>query len=116
VTAVLRPLAWPLACASLTGVAAAAVLNGGVPSVRAAVVLPFLLVCPGVAVARLLRLRDRVAELVLGLALSAAIDGGVPGILLYAHAWNVRLAFAIICAVTLVASVTDAVVSTGAQR
>jgi hypothetical protein len=116
VSAVLRPLAWPVACASLTGVAAAAVLNGGVPSLRAAIVLPFLLVCPGVAVVRLLRLRDRTAELVLGLALSVAIDGGVPGILLYAHAWNVKLAFAIICAVTLVASVADAVVSTEEQR
>jgi hypothetical protein len=109
----LRRLSWPISCAAVTACAAAVVFAGEAPTIRAVIVLPFLLVCPGVAVVRLLRLRDAAATIALALAASVAIDGIVPGALLYAHAWSTRLAFALVCGITLAAATADAAMTIG---
>ncbi len=52
------------------------------------VMLWFLLVCPGMVVVRYLNLKEAVAEWMLALALSLAIDAIVASIALYAGAWS----------------------------
>jgi hypothetical protein len=72
-----------------------------VPQARVAVVLWFLLVCPGLMVVRFFRLSEPVLECVLAVTLSLVIDTFVAGILLYAGLWSPGGAFAIILAITI---------------
>jgi hypothetical protein len=48
----------------------------------------FLLVCPGMAYVRLLRLKDSLAEWTIAIALSLALDAAVAGVMLFARAWS----------------------------
>ncbi len=68
---------------------------------RAPVGLFFLLLCPGMAIVRLLETRDPVAELTLAIALSIALDVIVAGGLLYAGAWSPNAALGILMAITV---------------
>jgi uncharacterized membrane protein len=101
-----RPIV-PALCLVATAAAAIAVFAGLGSPLRPIVVLAFLLMCPGLAVVRLLRLGDALAELTIGLAASLAIVGGVCGVVLYAGWWNIRLIFAVVVAITVVAAVLD---------
>ena len=79
--------AWPAAIllsAAGAGVASAAAVPA---AIRAPVVLWFLLACPGMAYVRLLRLRDELAEWMLAVALSLALDLLVASAMLYAGSW-----------------------------
>jgi hypothetical protein len=75
--------------------------------IRAALVLPFLLVCPGMALVRLLRIDDGVAELMLAVALSFALNAIVPGTMLYAGAWSPQVGLLVLIAITLGATLVD---------
>ncbi len=83
--------------------AVAAVLAAIVPAptaVRLGVVLPFLLLGPGLALVPLCRLRDPFAELVVAIALSLAIDVVVSEAMVLAGGWSApptMLALAGIC-------------------
>lgn len=66
------------------------------------IIMWFLFVCPGMALARLLRLQEPVMEWVLALALSFAIDGIIAGILVYTGAWLPMRTLAIISGVCAV--------------
>jgi hypothetical protein len=65
------------------------------------VALPFLLLCPGLAWARLLRVEPLLNELLLGVALSLALDTIVSTALLYAHVPSARASLAVLIAITL---------------
>ncbi len=56
--------------------------------VRPALVMWFLIVCPGMAVVRFFRLKQVATEWMLAPALSLAIDACIAGILLYAGWWS----------------------------
>jgi hypothetical protein len=56
--------------------------------VRPVIVMWFLFVCPGMAVTRLLNLKEVIAEWALALALSFSIDAIIASILLYAGMWS----------------------------
>ena len=89
------------ASAVLTGALAAA----GVHSpVRVAATVWFVLVCPGIAVVRLLRLDDAVAELALAVAVSIALAAAAGGIPLYAGLWSTFTALAILISITIAAA------------
>jgi Peptidase family M23 len=77
---------------------------------RAGVVVPFLLVFPGLAWARLLRISDRAMTLVLAVALSIVVDTVVPGTLVYAGAWSASTALAVVLAVTVAGGIVEALV------
>jgi hypothetical protein len=77
-------------------------------AIRPFVVVVFLIVAPGTAIVRLLKIPDRIAELTLGIALSAAIDGTVPGVLMYAGFWSSDLALLIVIGITLAATFLEA--------
>jgi uncharacterized membrane protein len=68
---------------------------------RPAVMVWFVLVCPGVAIVRLLRLEDAVAELALAVALSIALAMAVGGIALYSGLWAPGATLAILIAITI---------------
>lgn len=61
------------------------------PPVRVAVVLPFLLVCPGMAVVRRLRLAEWWTELLLAVGVSIALDILLSSAMLYAGLWSPRM-------------------------
>lgn len=56
--------------------------------VRGVIALWFLLICPGMAFTRLLRVSEVFTELALAVALSLAIDAIVAGTMIYAGAWS----------------------------
>jgi hypothetical protein len=71
------------------------------PSARAAIALPFLVVCPGLAWTRLLRIEPVLNEVLLGVALSLALDTVVSTSLLYVHVPSARASLGVLLAITL---------------
>ena len=102
-----RDRRWRLVLGLSTLAAAAAVFGEVTGAVRAPVVLWFVLVCPGLAIVRLLRLREAAAELTLAVALSLALAVIVPTTLLYSGAWSPAAGLAILMAVTCGALALD---------
>lgn len=92
-------LLWPVALLSAAGAALSAYLWDPPGALRAVVVAGFLLVCPGMAVARLLRLADALAEWLLAVALSVALATLVASATLYAGAWDPGVALVILAGV-----------------
>ena len=92
---------WPLVLvASALGALAATVANWPSP-IRPVLVLWFLLVCPGMALVRLLWLEDAIAEWTLAVAVSLALEIIIAGTMLYAGLWVPPLILATLAAVSL---------------
>jgi hypothetical protein len=64
----------------------------------------FLLVCPGMAIVRLLRLQDGLAEWCLAVALSLTLDALVPDVMVYAGVWSPDAALASLVVLSAVAA------------
>ena len=75
------------------------------PLFRAPVVLTFVLLCPGLAIVRLLDVPDVLTQLVLAVGLSLALAVLVPAILVYAGAWSPVAALIILIAITELAGI-----------
>lgn len=71
---------------------------------RALLVCAFLLVCPGLALVRLLNLRDLVSEFSIGIALSLALDTLVGSVMVYTRSWSPALGMVVLIAIALAAS------------
>jgi len=96
-----RSLTWPAAIL-LSTVAVSVVTYADIwPSLRPFVALPFLVLCPGLAWARLLRVEPELNTILLGVALSLAIDTIVATALLYAHQPSVQVNLAALVAITI---------------
>jgi uncharacterized membrane protein len=96
-----RHLAWP-AMILLSTVAVSVVTYAGIwPSVRPVVALPFLVLCPGMAWARLLRVEPELNQILLAVALSLAIDTIVSTALLYAHQPSAEASVGALIAITV---------------
>ena len=83
------------------------------------VVLWFLLVCPGMALLPLLRLKQPALEISLGVALSLALDTMVAGIMLYAGLWSPEHGLLVLAGITVSGAVLQVVLgerSTARQR
>jgi competence ComEA-like helix-hairpin-helix protein len=91
----------PAAVAASAILACAVVLTDAPTAVRAVVVAWFTLAGPGGAIVPLLGLSDRVAELMLCLAVSLALDLGVACGLAYAGAWSPSAAIVVLAAFAL---------------
>jgi hypothetical protein len=94
-----------VASAALAGAVAA---TGGPSLLRVAVVLWFVLVCPGMAFVRLLDLDDAAAEIALAVALSITLAMTVGGVALYAGLWAPGASLAILVAITIAAALAPA--------
>jgi uncharacterized membrane protein len=79
---------WPVAF--VAGAVTAPAVSLALPHspVRSVVVLAFLLVCPGMAVVRPLRLATGATELLLAVLVSLAIETVLALVMVYAHLWS----------------------------
>jgi hypothetical protein len=100
---------WPVASILWAAAACLAVALDADVAVRAPIVVVFLLVCPGLALVRLIRIPAVSVQLSLGIALSMALDVLVPALLLYAGAWSPPAALATLAALTVAGAVTELV-------
>lgn len=102
-----RDRTWPLLITALAAASTCFVLLDLRHPTRAAVVLAFAVVCPGMALVRLLRLGDTLTELFLAVVVSLALAALVASIYLYLGRWDPRLVLLVIVAVALVAVLAD---------
>jgi hypothetical protein len=100
-------LAWLLASTVWGGAAALAMGLDAEPAYRAPIVLGYVLVCPGLALVRLLGVPAAMAQISLGVALSLALDVLIPAALLYAGAWSPPAALAILIGLTVAAAILE---------
>jgi hypothetical protein len=96
-----RTLAWPAALLFLTIAVTFVTFTGMLTPLRALVAVPFLFLCPGMVWVRLLRVRSELHELVLGIALSLAINTIVATAFVYANLSSARLSLAVLVVITL---------------
>lgn len=78
-----------------------ALVAGGGSWPRTMLAIWFLLACPGLALAPLVRLHDALGTVTVAIALSIAIDTIVASALLYCGAWSPAAAYAILAAITI---------------
>jgi len=71
----------------------------------------FILICPGMALVRLLHLDDVLVEVTLALGLSLALDALVATVILYSGRWSPRLILFLLAAVSLAAVVAGRLMS-----
>jgi hypothetical protein len=77
------------------------VFSEGTGPIRLIVGLAFVLLVPGLALARLLRLpADLLTFMTIAIALSAAIDISIVLVLLYASIWSAQLALTVLTVIT----------------
>jgi uncharacterized membrane protein len=98
---------WLLARASLIAAVTAgctvAVVTGWASPVRAALAVIFLLFCPGLALAEVLEIHDLGQRIAIATGASLALDTLLSLSLIYAGAFSLTLAIAILAGMTLVA-------------
>ena len=100
-------LAWP------GGMISAAVLVGLVAFVlpidplRQLLVVPFLLVAPGMVLVRRLRLAEWWVELLLAIGVSVAVDTLLATAMVYAGVWSPKLLLAVLVWLSLVAGIEE---------
>jgi hypothetical protein len=108
-------LTWAAAIAVWSALAGGLALTDVESPLRTAIVLSFLLVCPGAGWVRLLPLGDTLAILTASVAFSIALDAAVAGILLYSHVWSPTAAFLIVAGLGLVGALVQVAFSIRAQ-
>ncbi len=99
---------WP---AAIVGIAAAATLAAFLDAnaaIRAPIVIVFVLTAPGLALVRLVPVRDCMVVASLAIAVSIALATLVPLVLLYAGLWSPHAALAVLAGVAMVAAIVDA--------
>ena len=71
-------------------------------ALRPLIVLWFFVICPGMALVRLLRLRNVLAEYTLAVATSLTLETLVASIQLYAHHWSPTITVSILIGICMV--------------
>jgi uncharacterized membrane protein len=103
----IRDRIWPYAISILAATSAVlVVLDLPIPP-RAILVLAFATVCPGMALIRLLRLDEPLAEFLLAIVVSLALSGVVATATVYAGAWDAQVVLLALVELTLVAVLAD---------
>jgi hypothetical protein len=98
---------WPAVIAA-SALGALGVTYAGVgPPLRPLVALWFLAVCPGMALIRLLGLRDPLSEVVLAIAVSLSLETIVASIMIYAGAWSPQRSLDIVVGIALAGAATQ---------
>jgi uncharacterized membrane protein len=102
-----RELAWPggMICSTILVALVAFVLPAG--PLRPVLVIPFLLVCPGLALVRRLRLAEWWVELMLAIGVSVAVDTLLATAMVYAGVWSPRLLLAVLVWLGLIAGIEE---------
>lgn len=68
---------------------------------RAVAAFWFLLICPGMALVRLLHIEELLVELTLAIALSLSLDAVVSSVLVYTRTWSSDLSLALLIAISI---------------
>lgn len=97
----------PLLLLSIGAIVLALVLIRAPALLRAAPVIAYVITVPGLAVVRLVRLSDRLAELALGVGLSLALAVVVAQAMIYSKVWSPTLGIVILVVIASVAAVID---------
>jgi hypothetical protein len=93
--------AWVLVIAGLSvGVIAAVFLDLPAP-IRPVIVIGFVVLAPGMALARLLGLPSRLAETALGIGLGLSIAGLLGGVFLYLSSWSPTRILAVLLVISI---------------
>lgn len=87
---------WPLVILISTGASWLLYASGSEGAPRAAVLLWFLCVCPGLAVVGLLGITEPIIKWTIVIALSIALDLVVTAAMLYANLWSVPAGLALL--------------------
>jgi hypothetical protein len=110
-----RPYLVPLVLLLAGPVVLALVVLDAPAWIRAVPVLAYVATAPGIAVIRLLRLRDRPMVVLLGIGFSLALGAIVAQLMIYASVWSPTLGISALAAVASLAAAVDAV-RTGGSR
>jgi hypothetical protein len=112
----IRSLAWLGLTAVWGGAAILALAVEANAAYRAPVILPFVLVCPGLALVRLLGIPVAAARLSLAIAVSLALAVLVPAALVYAGAWSPPAALAILAGLAITFAAVEVVLRRGGRE
>ena len=96
--------AWPALIVAASLAVGGLTLAGVHSPLRAAVALPFLLLCPGMALVRLLDVQGWLMEWTLAVAVSIALETIVATIMIYKGVWSPDLGLVVLIAICLAAS------------
>lgn len=77
--------------------------------IRPALALWFLLICPGMALVRLLGIKDVGNELTLAVALSLAIDSVLAIVMAYARLWSPQWGLSVLIGISVIGAVLQIV-------
>ncbi len=92
---------WPTVIA-VSAIGVGLVVFGNVASpIRPVIAFWFLLICPGMAFVRLLRIQDNSNELTLAVALSLAIDSVLAIVMVYARLWSPKWGLGILIGISV---------------
>lgn len=102
-----RGTPWPAILGLSTVAAWAVTIPHAAPPFHEVVVFWFLAVCPGMAVVRVLRLRETLSQWILAVSLSIALDTILAMVQLYGRWWSPTGGFIALTIITLAGSVLD---------
>jgi hypothetical protein len=103
----LQQLAWPAIIVGATLASAWVVYFDTAGLARAVITLGFLVICPGMAYVRLLRLSNAIHRVALAVALSLALDLLVSTVVLYVGAWSPLMILGILIELSLVGAIAQ---------
>lgn len=98
---------WLLVCAVGGLLALILALAGAPPIIRAPVVLSYLLIAPGRALVRLVRIPELGLRVSLVFALSFSVVGLISLVQAYGHAWNPTVLLVVVIMVTMAAALAE---------
>jgi uncharacterized membrane protein len=105
------PLTWPiLIIGSALGVGLV-VLGNVISPVRHVIALWFLLVCPGMAFVRLLRIKDPISEWTLAVALSLTTGSILATTMIYAKLWSPKWGLGILIGISVFGAILQVIAS-----
>lgn len=100
---------WPIVIIASAIAANMLVFYASQSAVRPILVLWFLLICPGMAFVRLLRISSPAIEITLAIALSLALGTVMAGALIYAGVWSTSVTLAILGGLSVFGSLVQLV-------
>jgi hypothetical protein len=101
-------VAWAVLIVAVSALAAAAEYDGLGAPLRPLATFSFLLVCPGLALARLLRLDGLLVPALLVVTTSVLVDGAVAETLVLTRTWSPELALGILVGLSVTGAVGQA--------
>jgi hypothetical protein len=102
------PWLWPATIVLSAASVALVVFAGVAAPARPLIALWFLLLCPGMALVRLMRVGGIATELSLAVALSLALDALVAGVMIYTKTWAPTRGLLVLIAISVVGAVLQA--------